>query len=101
MAPQDRSRRLRMDCVCAGQSAHRLKPVLPKSKAKAPASPVSPGQAEGGRYKGNVLPEPERGSAARFVDNVEWGFGGAAEMGEAGGGDHVADALFAGLRAET
>ena len=35
-----------------------------------------------------------------FVDDVEGGFGGAAEAAETGVGDHVADALFSGLRAE-
>ena len=35
----------------------------------------------------------------RFVDDVERRFSGAAEAGESGGSDDLADARFAGLRA--
>jgi hypothetical protein len=38
--------------------------------------------------------------ALGFVDDVKRGFGGAAEAAEAGGGDYVADARFAGLSAK-
>ena len=38
---------------------------------------------------------------AGFVDDVEGGFGGAAEALEAGGGDDVANARFSCLRPKT
>ena len=37
----------------------------------------------------------------RFVHNVEWCFGGAAEAAESGGRHHVTNAALAGLRAQT
>src|ERR1700722_7382604 len=47
-----------------------------------------------------VAPELNTWLWPRFVDDVEGRFGGTAEASEAGRGDDVSDARFAGLRAE-
>src|SRR5580704_92006 len=61
-------------------------PVLIDTNAGTPNAPATP------PHPANLRP--------RFVHNVERRFGGAAESREAGGRHHVADALFAGLRAQ-
>jgi hypothetical protein len=38
-------------------------------------------------------------SGASFIDNVERGFRGSPETGEAGRGNYLSDARFTGLRA--
>src|ERR1700727_2729040 len=43
---------------------------------------------------------PQPSLRPRFVNDVEWGFASAAETGEAGLGDHVANPRSACLRAE-
>src|SRR5215469_18120310 len=57
----------------------------------------------GARFLGAPTADGRRDArlGAGFVDDVEGGFGGAAETGEARGGDDVADARFSRLRPKT